>query len=136
MARRAGQAPLPTASLPPLPIPLPMSQDPHFVGCLGRAFCHLTTLQFWDTPNYELIRECIHGFLKDPTKCPNVTNNQWQQKTMEEEEGGGEEQDPQSTDKDGDTAVVMDPLTVKTNLEMSSVYLPMRRKLPVWNLLS
>ena len=63
----------------------------------------MATLQFWDTPNYELIRECIHGFLKDPSKCPNVTNNQWQQKTMEEEEEGGEEQDPQSTDKDDDT---------------------------------
>ena len=134
-ARRVGQAPPPTASLPPLPIPLPMSQDPHLVGCLRRAFRHVATLQFWDTPNYELIRECIHGFLKDPSKCPNVTKIQWQQKTMEEE-GGGEEQDPQLTDKDGDTAIVTDPSTVKTNLETSSVYLPMRRKLPVRNLLS
>ena len=55
---------------------------------------------------------------------------------MEEEEGGGEEQDPQSTDKDGDTAVVTDPSTIKTNHETSSVYLPMRQKLPVRNLLS
>ena len=54
----------------------------------------------------------------------------------EEEEEGGEEQDPQSMDKDGDTAVVTDPSTLKTNFETSSVYLPMRRKLPVRNLLS
>ncbi|KAL7558737.1 hypothetical protein ACA910_010893 [Epithemia clementina (nom. ined.)] len=163
-AKKMGQPPPPPpANLAPLPIPLPMSSDEYLVSCLRRAFDHLATLQFWDTPNYELIRECIHGFLKDPSKCPNVPKIQWneegeeqEEEVTEQEEHEGEELEEgaipehQESNKDGETnatVVVTDPSDAaaaasslkqekKPSNGVSSSLLPMKRKLPIRKLLS
>ena len=51
--------------MPKLPKPLDMSQDKTKVKLLRQAFSHLAKLQFWDQPDYNLIRRCIRGFLDE-----------------------------------------------------------------------
>lgn len=54
------------SSLPPnFPQPLDMFQDKTKIILLRQAFAHLAKLQFWDTPDYALIRRCIRGFLDE-----------------------------------------------------------------------
>eukprot|EP00797_Seminavis_robusta_P030120 Sro621_g176720.2 (474) ;mRNA; r:15891-17312 len=54
------------ASLPAnLPAPLEMSQDKTKIKLLRQAFSHVAKLQFWDQPDYALIRRCIRGFLDE-----------------------------------------------------------------------
>lgn len=48
-----------------LPKPLDMAQDKAKVKLLRQAFSHLSKLQFWDQPDYNLIRRCIRGFLDE-----------------------------------------------------------------------
>ena len=50
---------------PKLPKPLDMAQDKAKVKLLRQAFSHLAKLQFWDQPDYNLIRRCIRGFLDE-----------------------------------------------------------------------
>ena len=46
-----------------VPEPLAMSKDPRRVELLRKAFHHLSQLQFWDRPDYQLIQDCLLGFL-------------------------------------------------------------------------
>jgi len=45
-----------------LPQPLALSRDSRKVGLLRTAFDHLSKLNFWDLPDYDLIENCIRGF--------------------------------------------------------------------------
>lgn len=48
-----------------LPSPLLLAQDEKKVALLRKAFDHLKGMAFSDIPNYELIKECLVGFLDD-----------------------------------------------------------------------
>jgi len=48
-----------------LPRPLDMSTDKTKIKLLRQAFSHLAKLQFWDQPDYNLIRRCIRVFLDE-----------------------------------------------------------------------
>jgi tau tubulin kinase len=63
-----------------LPEPHPMSKDKHKVNLLRKAFRHLSELQFYDTPDYKLIQECIWGFLElnDVCKEPSIEEMRWE----------------------------------------------------------
>ncbi|KAL3816655.1 hypothetical protein ACHAXA_000833, partial [Cyclostephanos tholiformis] len=52
-------------SLPSLPEPLALSKNAHYVDCLRRAFRHVASLGFAELPDYDLIAECLRGFLRD-----------------------------------------------------------------------
>ena len=60
----------PLAKDEPLPTPLAMSTDKGKVDMLRRAFAHLAKLQFWEEPDYDLIRACMLSFLDDPDTYP------------------------------------------------------------------
>ena len=114
-----------------LPTPLPMSEEPVLVGHLRKAFDHLATLQFWDSPNYDLIRECIHGFLEHTSKCPDVPQIQWEASRSSVD----------ANDGTADTTVVVTDTSTQassTKKESSSsvLSLPMKRKLPSRKLVS
>lgn len=47
----------------PLPEPLSLSRNQHYVECLRKAFRHVASLGFVEMPNYDLIDECLRGFL-------------------------------------------------------------------------
>lgn len=48
-----------------LPEPLPLSKDEKNVNLLRKAFQHLAKLSFNDTPDYNLIKQCLEGFLDE-----------------------------------------------------------------------
>lgn len=50
----------------PLPEPLALSKNQHYVECLRKAFRHVASLGFVEMPNYDLIDECLRGFLAKP----------------------------------------------------------------------
>jgi hypothetical protein len=50
----------------PLPKPLALSKSKHYVECLRRAFRHVASLGFVEMPDYDLIDECLRGFLVKP----------------------------------------------------------------------
>jgi hypothetical protein len=55
-----------TLALPDnFPKPLEMAQDKTKIKLLRQAFAHLAKLQFWDQPDYALVRRCIRGFLDE-----------------------------------------------------------------------
>eukprot|EP00804_Cyclotella_cryptica_P024469 CCRYP_017563-RA/>CCRYP_017563-RA protein AED:0.08 eAED:0.08 QI:115/1/0.5/1/1/1/2/0/807 len=56
-----------------LPEPLALSKNVHYVECLRKAFRHVASLGFVQMPNYELIDECLRGFLRD-SDDPNVSS--------------------------------------------------------------
>jgi serine/threonine protein kinase len=60
-----------------LPEPLPMSKDPRKVELMRKAFKHLGELSFWDIPDYDLIKNCIEGFLDDNVD-PSIAPIDWQ----------------------------------------------------------
>jgi len=60
-----------------VPDPLAMHKDQVKVAALRKAFKHLAGLQFWEKPDYELIRDCIHEFLKDYVDDPLVNPVDW-----------------------------------------------------------
>jgi serine/threonine protein kinase len=68
------------AKLPVVPSPLALSTDAHKVELLARAFASLQTLEFWSTPDYELLQECIRGFGVEtiPPEVP-IATIQWDQ---------------------------------------------------------
>jgi len=55
----------PVADASMLPEPLSMYRDGKKVGALRRVFQHLSTLSFFDEPDYDLIKGCLHSFLDD-----------------------------------------------------------------------
>ena len=63
--------------LRPLPSPLEISMDSNKIQYLRKAFDHVASLQFWDTPDYDLVATCIRGFLDDTSNCPKVAQIQW-----------------------------------------------------------
>lgn len=48
----------------PLTEPLSLAKNEHFVSCLRRAFKHVATLGFVEMPDYDLIEQCLRGFLQ------------------------------------------------------------------------
>eukprot|EP00977_Amphora_coffeiformis_P013982 scaffold3821_cov173-Amphora_coffeaeformis.AAC.21 len=67
-----------------LPEPLAMSRDVAKVEHLRVAFRHVSSLNFWDTPDYALVQKCIKGFLDDESTHPDVKMINWnlQKKTV------------------------------------------------------
>lgn len=61
-----------------IPDPLVMSRDQAKVDHLRTAFRHLSTLRFWDRPDYALVQRCIKGFLDDASTHPAVKPIDWQ----------------------------------------------------------
>lgn len=46
-----------------IPEPLALSKNEHYIECLRKAFRHVASLGFVEMPNYDLIDECLRGFL-------------------------------------------------------------------------
>ena len=61
-----------------LPEALPLSKDEKKVDLLRRAFAHLGGLRFFDTPDYDLIKECLEGFLEGNVDDPEITPIDWE----------------------------------------------------------
>jgi serine/threonine protein kinase len=61
-----------------LPEPLAMSKDAKKVELLRKAFHHLGGLSFWDMPDYDLIKECLEGFLEGEIEDPSITPIDWE----------------------------------------------------------
>jgi hypothetical protein len=76
---KGGIDPVESASDIQLPEPLAMSKDEKKVGLLRKAFEHLGTLSFNDTPDYSLIKECLEGFLEEGEIQQNVAEVDWKQ---------------------------------------------------------
>ena len=55
----------PPADPDSLPEPLPLSKNKHYIDCLRKAFRHVASLGFVEMPDYDLICECLRGFLTD-----------------------------------------------------------------------
>ena len=65
-------------SLPPLPEPLALSKNIHYINCLRKAFRHVASLGFVEMPDYDLIDECLRGFLRDKVDTDdNVPSIDW-----------------------------------------------------------
>jgi len=66
-----------------LPEPLSMCKDPRRVGLLRDVFKHLSTLNFWDIPNYDFIQQSIRSFAGNdqfkPPPIPRIDYNIEQQ---------------------------------------------------------
>ena len=60
-----------------LPEPLALSKNEHYIDCLRKAFRHVASLGFVDMPDYDLIGECLHGFLKDINPEHSVPSIDW-----------------------------------------------------------
>ena len=63
----AGEGP-PDDQLPAVAPPLPLASDENKVELLRKAFQHVASLGFYDTPNYHLLDSCLRGFLDDNKK--------------------------------------------------------------------
>ena len=63
----AGEGP-PDDQLPAVAPPLPLASDENKVELLRKAFQHVASLGFYDTPNYHLLDSCLRGFLDDNEK--------------------------------------------------------------------
>ena len=64
-----------------LPEPLPMSKDEKKVNLLRKAFQHLGKLSFYDIPDYNLIKECLEGFLDadgEVEEASNLASIRWE----------------------------------------------------------
>ncbi|KAL7535927.1 hypothetical protein ACHAXR_010875 [Thalassiosira sp. AJA248-18] len=64
-------------TLPSLPEPLAISKNDHCVNCLRKAFRHLATLGFVEMPDYDLIGQCLRGFLHDINPKHSVPSIDW-----------------------------------------------------------
>ena len=67
-----------TERLATVPEPLPMYKDQVKVAALRKAFQHVAGLNFWDEPDYNFVRACIHEFLKDDVDDPAVKPVDWE----------------------------------------------------------
>uniref|UniRef100_A0A7S1GKX9 Protein kinase domain-containing protein n=1 Tax=Cyclophora tenuis TaxID=216820 RepID=A0A7S1GKX9_CYCTE len=65
------------SELPHVPLPLAISKDVKKIDLLRKAFSHLASLQFADKPNYELLRDSLHGFLELPLPSDDVPLMEW-----------------------------------------------------------
>ncbi|KAL9185325.1 hypothetical protein ACHAXT_003102 [Thalassiosira profunda] len=63
-----------------LPEPLALSKNKDYVKCLRKAFRHVASLGFVETPDYDLIRDCLRGFLKDVKKDEAVAAIDWKER--------------------------------------------------------
>lgn len=64
-------------SLPLLPEPLSLAKNEHFVACLRKAFRHVASLGFVEMPDYDLIGQCLKGFITDtPDDAPPIDWNE------------------------------------------------------------
>ena len=66
-AAAAGEGP-PDDQLPAVAPPLPLASDERKVELLRKAFKHVASLGFYDTPDYHLLDSCLRGFLDDNMK--------------------------------------------------------------------
>jgi tau tubulin kinase len=64
------QPPAPPSKSIDLPPPLALSQDPRLVSRLRDVFTHLAKLEFWETPDYDMIQRNIRGFLDTTVRTP------------------------------------------------------------------
>jgi hypothetical protein len=64
-------------SLPPLPEPLALAKNDHYVNCLRKAFRHVASLGFVEMPDYELIGNCLRGFLDESDSTDSVPSINW-----------------------------------------------------------
>ncbi len=64
-------------SLQALPEPLALYKNPRYVDCLRRAFRHVASLGFVELPNYDLVDECLRGFLRDVDPDDRVPSIDW-----------------------------------------------------------
>jgi len=62
-----GEGP-PEEQLPTVAPPLPLASDEKKVELLRKAFHHVASLGFYDTPDYHLLDSCLRGFLDDNKK--------------------------------------------------------------------
>jgi serine/threonine protein kinase len=64
--------------LPPLPAPLTMCEETSKVHSLAKAFAHVSKLEFWDKPDYQLIQDCIRAFCRESNpKDPIIRPINW-----------------------------------------------------------
>ena len=66
------------ASESSLPQPLAMADDEKKIDLLRTAFDHLRKLEFWQIPDYDLIRKCLEGFLDVQIEDPTVEPINWE----------------------------------------------------------
>lgn len=64
-------------SLLALPEPLTLSKNDHYVNCLRKAFRHVASLGFVEMPDYDLIGNCLHGFLHEVDPNDSVPCINW-----------------------------------------------------------
>lgn len=69
-----------TDSQPALLEPLALSKNEHYITCLRKAFRHVASLGFVETPNYDLIGQCLRGFLKDIKPEHSVPSIDWKER--------------------------------------------------------
>lgn len=77
--------------LPTIASPLTMHQDEIKINALRNAFDHLAQLNYYDEPNYDLIRKCLKEFLKVDSVSESVKQENdiipsinWKQPTQHE----------------------------------------------------
>ena len=52
-----------SSDLPKLPEPLDLAKNEHYVACLRKAFRHVASLGFVEMLDYDLISQCLKGFI-------------------------------------------------------------------------
>ena len=67
-------------SLPSLPEPLALSKNEHYLDCLRKAFRHVASLGFVEMPDYDLIGECLRGFLRDLNPDDSAQSIDWKER--------------------------------------------------------
>jgi tau tubulin kinase len=76
-----------------LPKPLGLSGDERRISLLRDAFAHLASLQFWDVPDYKLIRQCLRGFIDDDSfkrNLPPVSSIDWDTRSVDSPNWGNQ----------------------------------------------
>jgi serine/threonine protein kinase len=74
----AGEMPADLEDDGSLPEPLPLSRDEKKVSLLRKAFDHLSKLGFTDLPDYDLISDCIKGFMDGSTDNESILPIDWE----------------------------------------------------------
>ena len=64
----------PEELLPTVALPLPMASDEMKIGLLRKAFDHVANLDYYDTPDYSLLEDCLKGFIDDEENNPHAAN--------------------------------------------------------------
>jgi len=66
-----------SSQLSTLPTPLAMSKDINKINALRKAFTHISSLQFTDEPDYNLIQSCIKEFVNSSTTSTSTTTTNY-----------------------------------------------------------